>query len=368
MVLDFDTAQKSGGELLDDHQILQLGPKTSKMTLRCDENSDNSDVDVDDQISTKESTSKENDVSAFVENSNIPYNEVQHNTSYVAEDSSRVEEDDNHVSDDDDLEKLLGSGQEGTEFDGQDIKLLGSEDSIHTISTGEVEEAVKVIDTEDYTPNIEEGFADNSEKLTEDSLKSLKTIHTSGSMIPIPPDGFSMVNFSKSSETIEILTSPDSAADNSNMNIIECLVDPSAAQYEETLQSQSIEVIPPDGTIMVDFKKSTPVKVTIDVRPNDSVSAKLKQITSIASDYVNTLKLAQDLIKAQNMSVQYRTDGETIGVTQISASLSNTDCEEGHHYKLNKTTGFQMHTPPGADPNKFEDDYWEILMIQRVMI
>ena len=134
-------------------------------------------------------------------------------------------------------------------------------------------------------------------------------------------------------------------------------MDPSVSPFEDSLKSDSIQVIPPDGTVMVDFNKRTPVKVTIDVGPNDSVSAKLKQITSIASDYANTPnKLAQDLIKSQNMSVDYCTDGESIAVTQISASLSSTNYEGAHLFKSKKTSAFEMHTAAAAAPNNFEDD------------
>ena len=356
--LEAEIGEKSAGELSDDDEASQSGEKTSKTTGRFDENSATSDVHADDKITIQESPSKEVNADDFVDNSNIPDKEVDNNTSYVRHDSSSAEEDNTPVSDDDDLEKLLGSGQEGNDFNGQDMKLLGSEDSIHTISTGEAEEAVQIIDNEEYSSNIAEGFAEDSEKVTEDTLKSSQMI------TPIPPKGATMVDFSKSSEnslnsseSIEISTSPESAADNSNLNIPQSSLDPSVSPFEDSAQSHGIQVIPPDGTIMVDFNKSTPVKVTIDVRPNDSVSAKLKQISSIATEYTNTPnKLAQDLIKSHNMSVDYRTHGESIGVTQISASLSNTNYEGDDRFKLKKMSSLEMHTAAAAPPKNIEDD------------
>ena len=192
MALDAEIAENSGGELTDEDETSQSGDKTSKTTGRFDPNSTTSDVHVNEEISIQESHSKEVYADDFVEKSIIEDKQVDHNTSYVNEDSSSGEEDNNPVSDDGNLEKLLGSGQEGTDFNGQDMKLIGSEDSIHTISTGEAEEAVKVIDNEEYSSNIQEGFTEDSHKVTEDTFKSTQTI------TPIPPHGTTMVDFSNS--------------------------------------------------------------------------------------------------------------------------------------------------------------------------
>ena len=129
------------------------------------------------------------------------------------------------------------------------MKLLGSEDSIHTISTGEADEAVQIIDNEEYASNIAEGFAQDSEELTEDSSKSSEMI------TPIPPKGATMVDFSKSSENgmksseaVDISISTGSVADNSNLNIPQSSLDPSVSPFKDSPQSHGIQVIPPDGT------------------------------------------------------------------------------------------------------------------------
>ena len=91
---------------------------------------------------------------------------------------------------------------------------------------------------------------------------------------------------------------------------------------EDTTKLTEVEPIPPKGSVMVDFKQN-PLTISINIGPQDSVTAKLKHISTLVNEYTNTLKLVQDLLKADSVSVDYKKHGNSVGIQEICAEISN---------------------------------------------
>ena len=195
------------------------------------------------------------------------------------------------------------------EHDGNAMHLLGSNDSIHTISTSAAIEAVQVFDSDGSSGNILQTTMKTSENI--DGL-CVKASETESSEINTSTLSNSFTTNSKDMQT---------ALPQKEIDIAEALVKSSMKVSEDTTKLTEVEPIPPKGSIMVDFKQN-PLTISIDVGPQDSVTAKLKHINTLANEYANTLKLAQDLLKADSVSVDYKKHGNSVGIQQICAEIS----------------------------------------------
>ena len=196
------------------------------------------------------------------------------------------------------------------ENDGNALHLLASDDSIHTISTSAAIEAVQVFDSDKSSGNIPQTTMKTPEnidglcaKASETESSEINTSTLSNSLTTNSED----IQTSLPEKEIDI----GEASAKSSMNI-----------GEDTTKLTEVEPIPPKGSVMVDFKQN-PLTISIDVGPQDSVTAKLKHISTLANEYANTPKLAQDLLKADSVSVNYKKHGNSVGIQQICAEISN---------------------------------------------
>ena len=200
---------------------------------------------------------------------------------------------------DDEMSYETEEGQNGSpacssdnENDGNALHLLGSDNSIHTISISAAIEAAQVFDSDESLGNITQTTMKSSENI--DGLCA-KASETESSAIHTSKLSNSLTTTSEDMQT----SLPEKEID-----IGEASVKSSMNIGEDTTKLTKVEPIPLKGSIMVDYKQN-PLTVTIDVGPQDSVTAKLKHISTLATEYANTLKLAQDLLKADSVSVDY---------------------------------------------------------------
>ena len=218
---------------------------------------------------------------------------------------------------DDEMSYETEGGQNGSpvcsndnENDGNALHLLGSDDSIHTISTSAAIEAVQVFDSDESSGNIPQTTMKSSENIDGLCAKASETesseINTSTLSSTLTTNSEDMQT-SLPEKEIDI----GEASAKSSMNI-----------GEDTMKLTKVEPIPPKGSIMVDFKQN-PLTISIDVGPQDSVPAKLKHISTLANEYASTPNLAQDLLKADSVSVDYKKHGNSVGIQQTCAEISN---------------------------------------------
>ena len=132
-------------------------------------------------------------------------------------------------------------------------------------------------------------------------------------------------------------------------DIHEASMKSSTKHVDDTMKPTQVVPIPPEGRVMVDCK-ANPLTITIDIGPQDSVATKLKQISTLAYDYTNTPKLAQDFLRADSVSVDYEKHGNGPGIKQISAEILNpseVDNNSGHcgaDNELNSSTAAVINT------------------------
>ena len=218
---------------------------------------------------------------------------------------------------DDEMSYETEEGQNGSpacsnhnEHDGNAMHLLGSDESIHTISTSAAIEAVQVFDSDESLANILQTTMKTSENI--DGL-CMKASETESSEINTSTLSNSLTTNSEDMQT---------ALQQKEIDIAEASVKSSMNVSEDTMKLTEVEPIPPKGSVMVDFKQN-PLTISINVGPQDSVTAKLKHISTLANEYANTPKLAQDLLKADGVSVDYKKHGNLVGIQQICAEISN---------------------------------------------
>ena len=221
------------------------------------------------------------------------------------------------IYEDDEMSYETEEGQNGSpahsnhnENDCNALHLLSSNDSIHTISTSAAIEAVQVFDSDESLGNILQTTMKTSENI--DGLCA-KACETESSEINTSTLSNSLTTNSKDMKTSlpEKEIDIGEASAKSSMNI-----------GEDTTKLTEVEPIPPKGSVMFDFKQN-PLTISIDVGPQDSVTAKLKCISTLANEYANIPNLAQDLLKADSVSVYYKKHGNSVGIQQICAEISN---------------------------------------------
>ena len=262
--------------------------------------------------------------------------QVQHESQSRSITSSNEDNDMTYETEEEGQDGSPGSPNEYSHED-NDIPLLRSDDSVHTISTAAAVEAAQVFDSDKSSGNITQTTMKTSENIDVVTAKV-----TDSESSPIDTSTLSS-NLNSTSDCIQTSHSEDTT------DVCEASTKSSIKHVEYTMKPTQIIPIPPEGSVMVDCK-ANPLTITINVGPQDSVATKLKQISSLAYDYTNTPKLAQDFLRADSVSVDYEKHGDGLGIKQISAEILNpseVDNNSGHcgaDNELNSSTAAVINT------------------------
>ena len=235
--------------------------------------------------------------------------QVQHDAQTGSIASSNEDNDMTYETEEEGQDGPPGSPNEYS-HEANDIPLLGSDDSVHTISTTAVVEAAQVFDSDESSGNITQSTMKTSENIDVVTAKV-----TDSKSSPIDTSTLSS-NLNSTSDCIQTSHSENTT------DVCEASMKSSIKHVEDTMKPTQVIPIPPEGSIMVDCK-ANPLTITINIGLQDSVAAKLKQISSLAYDYTNTPKLAQDFLRADSVSIDYEKHGDGLGIKQISAEILN---------------------------------------------
>ena len=235
--------------------------------------------------------------------------QVQHDAQSGSITSSNEDNDMTYETEEEGQDGSPGSPNESADDDSV-IPLLGSDDSIHTISTTAVVEAAQVFDSDESSGTITQTTMKSSENI--DVVSAKVTDSESSAIYTLTLSS----NLNSASDYIETYCYENTT------DVCEASTKSSTKHVEDTMKPTQVVPIPPEGSVMVHCK-ANPLTITINVGPQNSVATKLKQISTPAYDYTNTPKLAQDFLRAESVSVDYEKHGDGLGIKQISAEISN---------------------------------------------
>ena len=223
------------------------------------------------------STQGENDVQS-ISKSLKKSSEILHCQSPSGSSPSSNEDEDNYMTYETEESGQYGcpAGPNESAHEGNGIPLLGSDDSIQTISTTAAVEATQVFDSDESLGNI-----------TQTTMKSSKNI-----------DGLCAKATETESSAIDTLTLSSNLTSTSDYiqtfhpenttYVGEASTKSSMKHFEDTMKPTKLEPIPLEGSVMVDCKHN-PLTITISIGPKDSVATKLKQISTLATEYTTTV-------------------------------------------------------------------------------
>ena len=151
---------------------------------------------------------------------------------------------------------------------------FGSNDSLLSIETNHALDAAANLglhnsDEENEEASIDEKSSKPSESLNESSVKSSEI------------DSSTLDSSSKLASTERSSEDLSTDANDMTIKLPESTVDASQKVTNDSRKAEPIKIIPPAGVVMVNFQPN-PIKVTVDVKENDSVGAKLMLASEIA--------------------------------------------------------------------------------------
>ena len=181
---------------------------------------------------------------------------------------------------------------------------LGSNDSLLSIETNCALDAAENLGLHNSDEGNEEAKIDEKSSKPSDSLNesSVKSFEIDSSTLDLSGK---LASTERSSEDLSTDTN------DRTIKLPESTVDASQKLTDDSRKAEPITIIPPAGVVMVNFQPN-PIKVTVDVKENDSVGAKLKLASEIVRNYTKAGNVAEDFMMAEKISMDLTDDRETV--------------------------------------------------------